>query len=144
MNSIKFHGRSLIVKKLRRRAGCNYRNIKLAEFQPIKTQNFQLFSGAAGQGMTSAVPSLTMMTTRAAPYQSDMHGDATPELTGFRRWWSLLWPVASPINLPEADDRKMHYGYTEYNGKMQFYHCELINIRVFQSRDQRHYLYFHF
>ncbi|XP_059490330.1 carbonic anhydrase 2-like isoform X1 [Neocloeon triangulifer] len=38
------------------------------------------------------------------------------ELTGYRRWWSLLWPVASPINLPEADDRKMHYGYTQYNG----------------------------
>lgn len=74
-----------------------------------------MFSGtaAAQHGMTSAV---TMMTS-APRYDSVMQGAENPELTGFRRWWSLLWPVASPINLPEADDRKMNYGYTEYNGK---------------------------
>jgi len=84
-----------------------------------------MFSDAAEHdGMTLAVPSLTMMTTapRASPHESVMQGAEAPELTGFRRWWSLLWPVASPINLPEADDRKMHYGYTEYNGEMQFFH----------------------
>jgi len=49
-----------------------------------------------------------------------MQRTESSELTGFRRWWALLWPVASPINLPEADDRKMHYGYTEHNGKLIF------------------------
>jgi hypothetical protein len=44
-------------------------------------------------------------------------------LSGFRRWWAQLWPAADPIgvnDVMEADDRKMHYGYTDHNGKSKF------------------------
>ncbi|KAF4516894.1 hypothetical protein B566_EDAN011239 [Ephemera danica] len=40
----------------------------------------------------------------------------TQGLTGFRLWWSRLWPAAKPIGNVESDDKKMHYGYTETNG----------------------------